>query len=72
MNYVKKNLIRGETVVYKTRLHWSVLLRPILFGQLSLLLPLVSLAAGSRVGQGVRGRFALNTQLAFGYRPAKN
>ena len=31
MSYVEKNLIPGETVVYKTRLHWIVLLRPILW-----------------------------------------
>ncbi|SRR5713226_4706342 len=34
MSYVEKNLIPGETVVYKTRLHWIVLLRPILLGLL--------------------------------------
>jgi len=34
MSYVEKNLIPGETVVYKTRLHWIALLRPILLGLL--------------------------------------
>jgi uncharacterized membrane protein YdbT with pleckstrin-like domain len=34
MSYVEKNLIPGETVVYKTRLHWIVLFRPILLGLL--------------------------------------
>lgn len=30
MSYVDKNLISGENVVYRTRLHWIVLLRAIL------------------------------------------
>ena len=34
MSYVEKNLIPGETVVYRTRLHWIVLFRPILLGLL--------------------------------------
>jgi len=34
MSYVEKNLIPGETVVYRTRLHWIVLLRSILWGLL--------------------------------------
>jgi PH (Pleckstrin Homology) domain-containing protein len=34
MSYVEKNLIAGETVVYTTRLHWVVLIRPIVLGLL--------------------------------------
>lgn len=29
MSYIDHNLTAGETVVYKTRLHWVVMLRPI-------------------------------------------
>jgi len=34
MSYVEKHLIEGETVVYETGLHWSVLIKPIFFGLL--------------------------------------
>ena len=34
MGYIEKNLVAGETVLYKTRLHWIVLVRPVLFGLL--------------------------------------
>lgn len=34
MSYVEKHLIDGETIVYKTRLHWVVLIVPILLGAL--------------------------------------
>jgi len=30
MSYVEKHLLEGETIVYKTRLHWIVLFGPIL------------------------------------------
>jgi uncharacterized membrane protein YdbT with pleckstrin-like domain len=29
MSYVRKHLIEGETIVYETRLHWSVLIVPV-------------------------------------------
>ena len=32
MSYVERNLIPGETVFYKTGLHWSVLIGPFLIG----------------------------------------
>jgi uncharacterized membrane protein YdbT with pleckstrin-like domain len=32
MSYIEKNLIAGETVVYMTRLHWIVLIWPIVLG----------------------------------------
>ena len=32
VSYIEKHLIPGETVVYKTRLHWVVLVVPILLG----------------------------------------
>jgi uncharacterized membrane protein YdbT with pleckstrin-like domain len=34
MSYVDKHLIEGETVIYSTRLHWIVLVEPILLGLL--------------------------------------
>lgn len=34
MSYVEKNLIPGETVIYTTRLHWSVLIGPVILGVL--------------------------------------
>ena len=34
MSYVEKHLIEGETMVYETRLHWTVLIRPILLALL--------------------------------------
>jgi membrane protein YdbS with pleckstrin-like domain len=34
MSYVEKHLIDGESVVYETRLHWVVLVVPILLGLL--------------------------------------
>ncbi len=32
MSYIKKHLIAGETIVYTTRLHWIVLVGPVLLG----------------------------------------
>lgn len=32
MSYVEKHLIEGETIIYETRLHWVVLVAPILLG----------------------------------------
>ena len=32
MSYVEKHLIEGETIIYETRLHWIVLVVPLLLG----------------------------------------
>ena len=32
MGYIENNLVPGETVLYKTRLHWIVLVRPLIVG----------------------------------------
>lgn len=32
MSYIKASLVPGETVVYQTRLHWTVMLRHVLLG----------------------------------------
>lgn len=34
MDYIEKNLVPGETVLYKTRLHWIVMVWPLLAGVL--------------------------------------
>ena len=34
MSYVEKHLIEGETIIYETRLHWVVLIVPVLVGLL--------------------------------------
>jgi len=32
MSYVEKHLIEGETIIYETRLHWIMLIGPVLLG----------------------------------------
>ncbi len=49
MSYVEKHLIEGEAVVYKTRLHWIVLVVPVLLG---LLIGLPGLALLARFSTG--------------------
>ena len=39
MSYVESNLVPGETVIYETRLHWVVMLWPIVLGCLLFGLP---------------------------------
>ncbi len=34
MSYVQKHLIEGETIIYETRLHWIMLIGPVLLGLL--------------------------------------
>jgi len=51
MSYVEKHLIEGETVVYKTRLHWIVLVGPVLLGLL-IGVPGLALLARSSTGAG--------------------
>ena len=34
MSYVEKHLIEGETIIYETRLHWIMLIAPVLLGLL--------------------------------------
>lgn len=46
MGYIENTLIAGENVIYKTRLHWSVLFWPIVFAIL-LGLPGLALIIGS-------------------------
>ncbi|MBZ5642619.1 MAG: PH domain-containing protein [Acidobacteriia bacterium] len=51
MSYIEKHLIEGETIVYTTRLHWIVLLGPILLA-LFLGLPGLLLAGYYAAGAG--------------------
>ncbi|MBZ5659900.1 MAG: PH domain-containing protein [Acidobacteriia bacterium] len=53
MSYIEKHLIEGESVVYTTRLHWIVLLGPILLALL-LGLPGLALLSFYTVGAGSR------------------
>jgi len=57
MSYVEKNLMPGETVVYRTRLHWIVIFWPIvlsiIFGVAGLVL-LARTLAGPRDDSGDR------------------
>jgi uncharacterized membrane protein YdbT with pleckstrin-like domain len=46
MSYIDKHLLPGETVTYRTRLHWKVYLLPALF-TLLICVPLVVLALNS-------------------------
>jgi uncharacterized membrane protein YdbT with pleckstrin-like domain len=54
MSYVEKNLIAGETVVYTTRLHWIVLIWPIVLGLL-FGVPGLTLLVRAFAGLTVRG-----------------
>jgi|SRR5450432_2059192 uncharacterized membrane protein YdbT with pleckstrin-like domain len=47
MSYIDRNLIEGERVVYRTRLHWLVFLWPVLFTLIVLLPGAWLLANGS-------------------------
>lgn len=58
MSYVKKNLIPGESVIYQTGIHWSVLFWPFVFA--------VALVAGGVacfVWQGFAGYIEIGTLL---------
>lgn len=50
MGYIESNLVPGETVFYSTRLHWIVLVRPLLVGALLGVMGLVFFAGGYKAG----------------------
>jgi len=52
MSYVEKHLIEGETIVYETRLHWVVLVVPILLGLLFALTGVAMFALSARTTGG--------------------
>lgn len=62
MSYIEKHLIDGEAVVYKTRLHWIVLVWPIVLGIIIGSLGLV-LVAHFAIGPGSRNE---NSNLVIG------
>jgi uncharacterized membrane protein YdbT with pleckstrin-like domain len=39
MDYIERNLVEGEKVLYRTRLHWIVLLKPVLIAVVLLFVP---------------------------------
>ena len=56
MGYIENNLVPGETVLYKTRLHWIVLVGPLLLSILLAALGIAALVGGYRVGERVANR----------------
>ena len=63
MSYVEKNLMVGETVVYRTRLHWIVLFWPIV---LSLLFGVAGLALLTRAFGSASGNSGTSTPMLAG------
>ena len=47
MGYTEQNLIAGETILYKTGMHWIALLAPGLFGGFFVLLGILVTIAGN-------------------------
>ena len=52
MGYIEENLTTGETILYRTGLHWIVLLVPGLFGVPLVLLGLLMLIGGIATKSG--------------------
>jgi uncharacterized membrane protein YdbT with pleckstrin-like domain len=50
MGYIEQNLVPGETVLYKTRLHWIVLVRPLVVGLLLGVIGLAFVVGGYKAG----------------------
>ncbi|TMQ59398.1 MAG: hypothetical protein E6K76_04845 [Candidatus Eisenbacteria bacterium] len=67
MSYVDKNLIPGETILYRTKLHWVVLLWPVLVGSFLGLASLVLIfgAVGARAGDHQSHAVATGAGLFF-------
>jgi uncharacterized membrane protein YdbT with pleckstrin-like domain len=68
MGYAEKNLIAGETVVFKTRLHEITLLPAVVFG----LFPLIGAIALGVSGYGGWAVFLVLVALVFGSSPILN
>jgi uncharacterized membrane protein YdbT with pleckstrin-like domain len=54
VGYIENNLVPGETVLYKTRLHWIVLVGPLLLSILLAALGIAALVGGYKVGDESR------------------
>ena len=52
MSYVEKHLIEGESIIYETRLHWVVLIVPVLLGLLFGLTGVAMLVLSGRTAAG--------------------
>ena len=52
MSYVEKHLIEGETIIYETRLHWIVLIAPVVLGSLFALTGVGMLVLSGRTSAG--------------------
>lgn len=63
MGYIEKNLDSGETLLYKTRHHWVVLLGPIFIAVLLLALAVALLVASSG-NRGDSGNWTTGTEAA--------
>jgi len=63
MSYVEKNLMPGETVVYRTRLHWIVIFWPIV---LSIIFGVAGLALLARTLAGPRDESSDKTVMLAG------
>ena len=46
MGYIDENLVAGERVLYRTRLHWIVVIAPLIFGSFLALVGLTFLVGG--------------------------
>jgi len=69
MGYIGRNLVEGEKVLYRTRLHWVVLLKPILVAAVLLFLPggLLLWAKGREMAWPSAALFALGViVIAYG------
>lgn len=68
MGYVEKNLVPGETLVYRTGCHWIVLVWPLIAGAITGGLAFVFLASsylGSKKGSPLPGMVVLGTLAAI-------
>jgi hypothetical protein len=63
VSYVEKHLIEGETVAYETRLHWIVLIGPILLGAAFVLMGVMLLLYSGTSGGSMNGS---STVMRFG------
>jgi uncharacterized membrane protein YdbT with pleckstrin-like domain len=54
VGYIENNLVPGETVLYKTRLHWIVLIGPLLLSIVLAALGIAALVGGYKVGDESR------------------
>jgi len=66
MSYVTKNLIAGETLIYKTGVHWCVLFWPIVFCLILMAGGIASFAWGKFAGKIEIGTAVICIALVYG------